>query len=149
MLSPGEARWVLVGAMIGTIMAANVFRVMIPNQLSSPKICSRAAPPTKYGKMGKQRSLHNNYLTLPVLLFMVSNHYPFLYSHPSSWLVVALIVIAGGMVRHFPQSDRCREAREQGGLGDPGCRAGAGLSDLLDGAGAGGSTSGASPTPNI
>ena len=58
-------------------------------------------PDPKYGKIGKQRSLHNNYLTLPVLLFMVSNHYPFLYSHPSSWLVVALIVIAGGMVRHF------------------------------------------------
>ncbi len=51
--------------------------------------------------MGKQRSLHNNYLTLPVLLFMVSNHYPFLYSHPHSWLVVALIVLAGGTIRHF------------------------------------------------
>jgi uncharacterized membrane protein len=59
------------------------------------------APDPKLGKIGKQRSLHNNYLTLPVLLFMVSNHYPFLYAHPHSWLVVALIVLSGGMIRHF------------------------------------------------
>src|SRR6185295_4706318 len=54
-----------------------------------------------YGEIGKQRSVHNNYLTLPVLLMMVSQHYPFLFSHPQSWLVVALILISGGLVRHL------------------------------------------------
>ena len=98
----GRGAFIHVGAMIGTIMAANVFRVIIPNQkIVTEDLLAGRTPDAKYGKMGKQRSLHNNYLTLPVLLFMVSSHYPFLYSHPSSWLVVALIVIAGGMVRHF------------------------------------------------
>ena len=52
-------------------------------------------PDPKYGAIGKQRSVHNNYLTLPVLLMMVSQHYPFLFSHPHSWLIVALIIISG------------------------------------------------------
>jgi uncharacterized membrane protein len=58
-------------------------------------------PDPRYGAIGKQRSVHNNYLTLPVLLMMVSNHYPMLYSHPYSWLVVALIIVVGGLVRHL------------------------------------------------
>jgi uncharacterized membrane protein len=58
-------------------------------------------PDPKYGEIGKQRSVHNNYLTLPVLLMMVSNHYPMLYSHPYSWLVVALIIVVGGLIRHL------------------------------------------------
>ncbi len=93
--------------MIGTIMAANVFRVIIPNQkIVTADLLAGRTPDAKYGKIGKQRSLHNNYLTLPVLLFMVSNHYPFLYSHPSSWLVVALIVIAGRHGAALPQPGR-------------------------------------------
>ncbi|MEH0072653.1 urate hydroxylase PuuD [Pannonibacter sp. Pt2-lr] len=51
--------------------------------------------------MGKQRSVHNNYLTLPVLLMMVSNHYPMLTGHPQAWLLVGLVLLMGGMVRHF------------------------------------------------
>jgi len=98
----GRGAFIHVGAMIGTIMAANVFRVIIPNQRKiTAALLKGEAPDPKYGKMGKQRSLHNNYLTLPVLLMMVSNHYPFLYSHSTPWLVVALIVLAGGTVRHF------------------------------------------------
>jgi uncharacterized membrane protein len=58
-------------------------------------------PDPYYGAVGKQRSTHNNYLTLPVLLMMVSQHYPFLFSHPQSWLVVALILLTGGLVRHM------------------------------------------------
>src|SRR4029078_850726 len=50
---------------------------------------------------GKQRSIHNNYLTLPVLLMMVSQHYPFLFTHPQSWLIVALIIVIGALVRHM------------------------------------------------
>ncbi|MHB2167852.1 urate hydroxylase PuuD [Alsobacter sp. R-9] len=98
----GRGAFIHVGAMVGTIMAANVFRVIIPNQkIVTADLLAGRTPDAKYGKMGKQRSLHNNYLTLPVLLFMVSNHYPFLYAHPHSWLVVALIVLAGGTIRHF------------------------------------------------
>jgi uncharacterized membrane protein len=58
-------------------------------------------PDPRYGIVGKQRSIHNNYLTLPVLLMMVSQHYPFLFSHPQSWLIVALIIISGALVRHL------------------------------------------------
>lgn len=98
----GRGALIHTGAMVGTMMAANVFRVIIPNQKKiTASLLRGEAPDPKLGKIGKQRSLHNNYLTLPVLLFMVSNHYPFLYSHPESWLVVALVVLAGGMIRHF------------------------------------------------
>lgn len=98
----GRGAFIHVGAMVGTMMAANVFRVIIPNQKKiTASLLKGETPDPKLGKIGKQRSLHNNYLTLPVLLMMVSNHYPFLYSHPHSWLVIALIVINGVMVRHF------------------------------------------------
>ena len=98
----GRGAFIHVGAMVGTIMAANVFAVIIPNQkVVTADLLAGRTPDAKYGTMGKQRSLHNNYLTLPVLLFMVSNHYPFLYAHPRSWLVIALIVLAGGTIRHF------------------------------------------------
>ena len=98
----GRGAFIHVGAMVGTMMTANVFRVIIPNQKKiTASLLAGEAPDPKLGKIGKQRSLHNNYLTLPVLLFMVSNHYPFLYAHPHSWLVVALIVLSGGMIRHF------------------------------------------------
>ncbi|MFO1149232.1 MAG: urate hydroxylase PuuD [Alsobacter sp.] len=98
----GRGAFIHTGAMVGTIMAANVFRVIIPNQkVITADLLAGRTPDPKYGKIGKQRSLHNNYLTLPVLLFMVSNHYPFLYAHPNAWLVVAFIVLTGGLVRHF------------------------------------------------
>jgi uncharacterized membrane protein len=98
----GRGAFIHVGAMVGSIMAANVFAVIIPNQRKiTAALMSGATPDPSYGKIGKQRSLHNTYLTLPVLLLMVSNHYPFLYSRPNSWLVVALIVIAGGTIRFF------------------------------------------------
>jgi uncharacterized membrane protein len=57
-------------------------------------------PEERFGAIGKQRSIHNNYLTLPVLLMMVSQHYPFLFTHPQSWLIVALIIVIGALVRH-------------------------------------------------
>ena len=61
----------------------------------------RGSPIPSYGVTGKQRSLHNTYLTLPVLLMMISNHYPMLTNHPQSWLLVALIVVGGACLRHF------------------------------------------------
>lgn len=98
----GRGAFIHVGAMIGTIMAANVFMVIIPNQKKiTAALLKGETPDPALGATGKQRSLHNNYLTLPVLLFMVSSHYPFLYARSTSWLVIALIVLAGGLIRHF------------------------------------------------
>ena len=97
----GRGAFIHVGALVGTIMAANVFAVIIPNQKKMIAQMIRGEDPDpKYGLIGKQRSTHNNYLTLPVLLMMVSQHYPFLFSHPHSWLVVALILISGGLFRY-------------------------------------------------
>jgi len=91
-----------VGAFIGTIMAVNVFAVIIPNQKKMvAQLLRGEAPEARYGKIGKQRSTHNNYLTLPVLLMMVSPHYPFLSSHPHAWLIVTLIILIGALTRHF------------------------------------------------
>jgi uncharacterized membrane protein len=90
------------GAFVGTIMAFNVFMIIIPNQKKAvAQLIAGQEPDARYGLIGKQRSTHNNYLTLPVLVMMVSPHYPFLSAHPQSWMVVALIIIAGAMIRHY------------------------------------------------
>jgi uncharacterized membrane protein len=97
----GRGAFIHVGALVGTIMAANVFAVIIPNQKKMiAQMLRGETPEARFGAIGKQRSVHNNYLTLPVLLMMVSQHYPFLFSHPQSWLVVALILLSGGLIRH-------------------------------------------------
>jgi uncharacterized membrane protein len=91
-----------VGAMIGTVMVANVFLVIIPGQRRMVA-AMRAGEPVdpKWGAMGKQRSVQNNYMTLPVILIMISNHYPALTGGPFAWLCVALISAAGVAIRHF------------------------------------------------
>ncbi|MCK9919294.1 urate hydroxylase PuuD [Microbacteriaceae bacterium K1510] len=91
-----------VGALTGSIMATNVFAVIVPNQRKMiAQMIQGKTPDPYYGMVGKQRSTHNNYLTLPVLVMMVSPHYPFLSAHPHAWLVVALILIAGASIRHY------------------------------------------------
>lgn len=91
-----------VGALTGSIMATNVFAVIVPNQRKMvAQLLRGETPDPYYGMVGKQRSTHNNYLTLPVLVMMVSPHYPFLSAHPHSWLVVALILVAGASIRHY------------------------------------------------
>ncbi|MBB5751268.1 urate hydroxylase PuuD [Prosthecomicrobium pneumaticum] len=98
----GRGALIHAGAFIGTIMAFNVFGVIIPNQKKiAAALMAGQAPDPALGAMGKQRSVHNNYLTLPVLVMMVSNHYPMLTGHPHNWLLVALIIVTGAMVRHF------------------------------------------------
>jgi uncharacterized membrane protein len=98
----GRGAFIHVGALVGTIMAANVFAVIIPNQKKiTAALLAGQTPDPALGAMGKQRSVHNNYLTLPVLLMMVSNHYPILTGHPHSWIIVALILVIGAMARHF------------------------------------------------
>ena len=97
----GRGALIHVGAFVGTIMAANVFRIIIPNQkLIVASLLKGEAPDPRLGAIGKQRSVHNTYLTLPVLLMMVSNHYAMLTNHPQSWILVALVLVIGGMVRH-------------------------------------------------
>ncbi|VAV98010.1 FIG137887: membrane protein related to purine degradation [hydrothermal vent metagenome] len=91
-----------VGAFIGTIMAVNVFGIIVPNQKKiTASLLAGEAPDAKFGIIGKQRSTHNTYLTLPVLVMMVSGHYAMLTGHPQSWILVGLIVIMGAMARHF------------------------------------------------
>ncbi len=98
----GRAAFLHVGAIIATIMSANVLMVIIPGQR---KVVAqmRAGEPVnpEYGRRGKQRSLHNNYLTLPVIFAMLSNHYAFVYSHPNSWLLMALVLAAGVLMRLY------------------------------------------------
>jgi len=101
LLSP-RAAYLQVGAMIGTWMAANVGAVIIPGQreLVAAKLAGREPDPI-YGIRGKQRSIHNNYLTLPVLFAMLSNHFPLTYGHPQGWLVLLVLMGLGAWVRHF------------------------------------------------
>lgn len=98
----GRGAFIHVGVFIGTMMAANVFIVIIPNQRRIvASLMKGEAPDPAFGAMGKQRSLHNTYLTLPVLLMMVSNHYAFLTGHPQSWILILLIVVGGAALRHY------------------------------------------------
>src|ERR1700730_6020107 len=101
LLSP-RAAYIQVGAMIGTWMVANVLFVIIPGQreLVAAKLAGREPDPTP-GLRGKQRSIHNNYLTLPVLFAMMSNHFPMTYGHPQGWLVLVALMALGAWVRHF------------------------------------------------
>ena len=97
-----RAAYVQVGAIIGTIMVGNVFLVIIPGQRRMvDAIRAGRTPDPEPGRRGKQRSVHNNYFTLPVLFIMVSNHSPFTYGHRHGWFVLAVIMAAGVLIRHF------------------------------------------------
>jgi uncharacterized membrane protein len=97
-----RAAYVHVGAMIGTIMVANVFFVIIPGQRKMVEaIRAGQAPDPIAGLRGKIRSVHNTYFTLPVLFVMISNHYPMTYGSRFGWLVLALIGASGVLIREF------------------------------------------------
>jgi uncharacterized membrane protein len=97
-----RAAYMHVGAIIGTVMVANVFLVIIPNQrkVVADLIAGRTPDPA-LGGAAKQRSLHNNYMTLPVLFIMISPHYPMTYGAERPWLVLALLGLTGVAVRHI------------------------------------------------
>jgi len=98
----GRAAFIHVGTSIGTIMVANVFFVIIPGQKKMVEAMRGGQLPDPiYGKRGKQRSVHNNYFTLPVLFIMISNHYASTYSHAQAWAVLVLISAAAVSIRHF------------------------------------------------
>jgi uncharacterized membrane protein len=98
----GRGAYIHAGALIGTIMVANVFFVIIPNQkvVVADLIAGRKPDPA-LGEQAKQRSLHNNYLTLPVLFLMISNHYPLSFATRWNWLIVGVVIIVGAVIRHF------------------------------------------------
>lgn len=105
-LFSGRAAFLIVGAMLATTMSANVFFWIIPGQRKVVAAMTSGQPYDAdslaiHGKRGKQRSVHNTYFTLPVLVAMLSNHYSFLYSHPQRWLVLLLMMLAGALIRQF------------------------------------------------
>ena len=101
-LLSARAAYIHVGAIIGTIMAANVLFVIIPNQrVMVNAMLEGKTPDTSKGAAGALRSLHNNYLTLPVLFIMVSNHFPFTYGSTWSWAVLIAISVIGAAGRHW------------------------------------------------
>jgi uncharacterized membrane protein len=98
----GRAAYLQVGAMLGTIMAANVLFNIIPAhwELIRAKE-ARRTPDAAPGLEAKRRSVHNNYLTLPVVFTMISNHFAFTYEHEHAWLVLVALTLIGAWIRHF------------------------------------------------
>ncbi|TMM06795.1 MAG: urate hydroxylase PuuD [Actinobacteria bacterium] len=101
-LFSGRAEYIQIGAMLGTMMAGNVLFVIIPAhwELIRAKQAGRE-PSAAAGLRAKQRSVHNNYLTLPVVFTMISNHFPITYGHSYSWLILVALLVIGAWVRHF------------------------------------------------
>jgi len=97
-----RAAFLQVGATIATFMSGNVFLVIIPNQrIVVADLKAGRVPDGKYGEIAKLRSTHNNYLTLPVLFLMISNHYPMTFGHPHAWAIVAAVLVLGVVVRDW------------------------------------------------
>jgi uncharacterized membrane protein len=98
----GRGAYMQMGALIGTIMAANVLMVIIPGQRKVvAALRAGQEPDPRHGAAGKQRSMHNNYLTLPVLFVMISNHYPLAFASRWNWLILAIVLVVGAVIRHF------------------------------------------------
>lgn len=100
-LFSGRAAFMHIGALLGTIMVANVWERILPAQQQMLD-ATRAGRPADFtlGERAKQRSVHNSYMTFPVLFIMLSNHFPATYASPVNWLVLLLLFVAGGSIRH-------------------------------------------------
>ncbi len=106
----GRAAMLHLGAFTATIMTANVFLIIIPNQrVVVADLVAGRTPDPKYGKIAKLRSTHNNYLTLPVIFLMLSNHYPLAFATPHAWVIAALVFLMGVTIRHFFNSMHARK----------------------------------------
>jgi uncharacterized membrane protein len=102
LLFTGRAAMLHMGIFTATIMTANVAAIIIPNQtIVVADLKAGRVPDAKYGKIAKQRSLHNNYLTLPVIFFMLSSHYPLAFATQWNWLIASLIFLEGAIIRHW------------------------------------------------
>lgn len=101
-LISARAAYIHVGAVIGTLMVANVFFVIIPSQktMVNAAINAESNDPS-LGEKALMRSIHNNYMTLPVLFIMISNHFPSTFGHANSWLILAALILVGVAVRHW------------------------------------------------
>ncbi len=106
----GRAAMLHMGVFTATIMAANVAMIIIPNQkIVVADLKAGRVPDAKYGKIAKQRSLHNNYLTLPVIFFMLSSHYPLAFATRWNWLIASLIFLEGAIIRHWFNTRHARK----------------------------------------
>ena len=105
----GRAALLHLGAFTASIMSANVFFIIMPNQrIVVADLKAGRTPDAKYGKIAKQRSTHNNYLTLPVIFLMLSNHYPLAFASEMNWLIAALVFLMGVTIRHYFNSLHAR-----------------------------------------
>ena len=98
----GRAAMLHLGAFTASIMSGNVFFVIMPNQrIVVADLKAGRKPDPKYGKIAKQRSTHNNYLTLPVVFLMLSNHYPLIFATKYNWIIASLVFLMGVTIRHW------------------------------------------------
>lgn len=106
----GRAALLHLGAFTATIMSANVFFIIMPNQrIVVADLKAGRKPEAKYGAIAKQRSLHNNYLTLPVIFLMLSNHYPLAFATQYNWIIAALVFLMGVVIRHYFNTKHARK----------------------------------------
>ncbi|MFA5662471.1 urate hydroxylase PuuD [Castellaniella sp.] len=99
---PGRAAFLITGALMATCMSANVFFWVIPGQRRMVKALKAGETPNPLdGAWGKQRSVHNTYFTLPVIFLMLSNHYSFTYTNEYAWVIMALFIFAGALIRQY------------------------------------------------
>ena len=107
----GRAAFLHLGAITATIMSCNVFIVIIPNQkIVVADLINNKTPDPKYGKIAKLRSTHNNYLTLPVIFLMLSNHYPLAFGTEYNWVIASLVFLMGVTIRHYFNSMHARSS---------------------------------------
>lgn len=108
----GRAALLHLGAFTATIMTANVFLIIMPNQrIVVADLKAGRKPDPKYGKIAKLRSTHNNYLTLPVIFLMLSNHYPLAFGTQYAWIIAALVFLLGVTIRHYFNSMHARKGK--------------------------------------
>ena len=106
----GRAALLHLGAFTATIMSANVFMTIMPNQrIVVADLKAGRVPDAKYGKIAKQRSTHNNYLTLPVIFLMLSNHYPLAFASEYNWAIASLVFLMGVTIRHYFNTKHARK----------------------------------------
>ncbi len=106
----GRAAMLHLGAFTASIMTANVFFIIMPNQrIVVEDLKAGRTPDPKYGKIAKQRSTHNNYLTLPVLFLMLSNHYPLVFATRYNWVIASLVFLMGVTIRHWFNTKHARK----------------------------------------
>ena len=105
----GRAALLHLGAFTATIMTANVFFIIMPNQrIVVADLKAGRTPDAKYGKIAKLRSTHNNYLTLPVVFLMLSNHYPLAFATDHAWIIASLVFLMGVTIRHYFNTKHAR-----------------------------------------